>query len=78
MVKAKSTNKMDNGSAKASPPLAKPESKGVTANKNSNGTKSNGKSCKEKKKNGIVVKEKDELKHKRRKAEEHVEQQPKE
>ncbi|NXR90872.1 REXO4 exonuclease, partial [Hypocryptadius cinnamomeus] len=76
--KAKSTNKMDNGAAKASPPLAKPESKGVTANKNLNGTKSNGKGCKEKKKNGIVVKEKDELKHKRRKAEEHVEQQPKE
>ncbi|XP_015500336.2 RNA exonuclease 4 [Parus major] len=78
VVKAKSTNKMDSGSAKANPPLAKPESKGVTANKNLNGTKSNGKGCKEKKKSGIVVKEKDELKHKRRKAEEHVEQQPKE
>ncbi|NXQ53356.1 REXO4 exonuclease, partial [Anthoscopus minutus] len=78
VVKAKSTNKMDNGSAKARPPLAKPESKGITANKNISGTKSNGKVCKEKKKNGIVVKEKDELKHKRRKAEEHVEQQPKE
>ncbi|NXA74446.1 REXO4 exonuclease, partial [Thryothorus ludovicianus] len=85
VVKAKPTNKMVNGSAKASPPLAKaspplakPESKGVTANKNLNGTKSNGKGCKEKKKNGIVVKEKDELKHKRRKVEEHVEQQPKE
>lgn len=75
MVKAKSTKKMDNGSGS---PLAKPESKGVTANKNLNGTKSNGKGCKEKKKNGIVVKEKDELKHKRRKAEEHMEQQPKE
>ncbi|NXU34298.1 REXO4 exonuclease, partial [Drymodes brunneopygia] len=75
-VKAKSTNKMDNGSAKDS--SAKPESKGVTVNKNLNGTKSNGKGCKEKKKNDIVVKEKDELKHKRRKAEEHVEQQPKE
>lgn len=78
MVKAKSTNKMDNGAAKSSPPLAKPESKGVTANKNLNGTKRNGKGSKEKKKNGIVVKEKDELKHKRRKAEEPVEQQPKE
>ncbi|NXC99331.1 REXO4 exonuclease, partial [Certhia familiaris] len=77
VVKAQSTNKMVNGSAKASPPLAKPESKEVTANKNLNGTKSKGKGCKEKKKNGIVVKEKDELKHKRRKAEEH-EQQPKE
>ncbi|NXV01401.1 REXO4 exonuclease, partial [Cettia cetti] len=78
VVKVKSTNKMDNGSAKASPPLVKPKSKGVTANKNLNGTKSNGKGCKEKKKNGIVVKEKDELKHKRRKTEEHMEQQPKE
>lgn len=78
VVKAKSTNKMNNGSAKASPPLAKPESKEVIANKNLNGTKSNRKGCKEKKKNSIVVKEKDELKHKRRKAEEHVEQQPKE
>ncbi|NXE95748.1 REXO4 exonuclease, partial [Menura novaehollandiae] len=78
VVKVKSTNKMDNGSAKDSPPLTKPESKGVTANKNLNGTKSNGKGCKEKKKNVNVVKEKDDLKHKRRKAEEHVEQQPKE
>ncbi|KAL9827046.1 RNA exonuclease 4-like [Geothlypis trichas] len=78
VVKAKSTNKMDNGAAKSSPPLAKPKSKGVTANKNLNGTKSKGKGSKEKKKNGIVVKEKDELKHKRRKAEEPVEQQPKE
>ncbi|XP_005494168.2 RNA exonuclease 4 [Zonotrichia albicollis] len=76
VVKVKSTNKMENGAAKA--PLAKLESKGVTANKNLNGTKSNGKSSKEKRKNGIVVKEKDELKHKRRKAEEPLEQQPKE
>lgn len=75
VVKAKSTNKMDNGSAKDSLPSAKPESKGATASKNLNGSKSNGK---EKKKNGIVVKEKGELKHKRRKAEEHVEEQPKE
>ncbi|NXQ17339.1 REXO4 exonuclease, partial [Peucedramus taeniatus] len=77
VVKDKCTNKMDSGAAKASP-LAKPEPKGVTAKKNLNGTKSNGKGCKEKQKNGIVVKQKDELKHKRRKAEEHVEQQPKE
>ncbi|NWV22984.1 REXO4 exonuclease, partial [Origma solitaria] len=78
VVNAKSTNKTDSGSAKDSPPLAKPESKGVTASKNLNGTKSNGKGCKEKKKNGIVVEEKDDVKHKRRKAEEQVEQQPKE
>ncbi|NXN87525.1 REXO4 exonuclease, partial [Bombycilla garrulus] len=78
VVKTKPTNKSDSGSAKGSPPLAKAESKGVTANKNLNGTKNNGKGCKEKQKNGIDGKEKDELKHKRRKAEEHVEQQPKE
>ncbi|NWQ60015.1 REXO4 exonuclease, partial [Neopipo cinnamomea] len=76
--KAKSTKKMDSGSAKESPPLAKPKSKGVAVNKNLNGTKSNGKGCKDKRKNGNVVTEKDDLKHKRRKAEEHVEQQPKE
>ncbi|NWX29185.1 REXO4 exonuclease, partial [Notiomystis cincta] len=75
VVKAKSTNKMDNGSAKDS--SAKPQSKGLAVNKTLNGTKSNGKGCKDKKKNGLVVKEKDELKHKR-KAEEQVEQQPKE
>ncbi|XP_027597334.1 RNA exonuclease 4 [Pipra filicauda] len=76
--KAKPTKKMDSGSAKESPPLSKPKSKGVEVNKNLNGTKSNGKGCKDKRKNGNVVKEKDDLKHKRRKAEEHVEQQPKE
>ncbi|XP_071430227.1 RNA exonuclease 4 [Pithys albifrons albifrons] len=76
--KAKPTNKMDNGSAKDSPSLARPESKGAAVNKNLNGTKSPGKGCKDKKRNGSVVKEKDDLKHKRRKAEEHMEQQPKE
>ncbi|KAJ7406349.1 REX4 like protein, 3'-5' exonuclease [Willisornis vidua] len=75
--KAKPTNKMDNGSAKDSPSLARPESKGAAVNKNLNGTKSHGKGCKDTKRNGSVVKEKDDLKH-RRKAEEHVEQQPKE
>ncbi|NXG06247.1 REXO4 exonuclease, partial [Sakesphorus luctuosus] len=76
--KAKPMNKMDNGSAKDSPSLARPESKGAAVNKNLNGTKSHGKGRKDKKRNGSVVKEKDDLKHKRRKAEEHVEQQPKE
>ncbi|NWR33815.1 REXO4 exonuclease, partial [Tachuris rubrigastra] len=76
--KAKPTKKTDSGSAKESPPLAKPKSKGVAANKNLNGTKSNGsKGCKDKRKNGNVTTEKADLKHKRRKAEEH-EQQPKE
>ncbi|NWS55591.1 REXO4 exonuclease, partial [Chunga burmeisteri] len=78
VVKAKSTNKMDNGSAKDNPPLAKPKSKRVAIDKNLNGNKNNGKSCKEKKKNGNILKEKGDIKHKRRKAEEHAEQQPKE
>lgn len=78
MVKAKSTNKTDSGSAKDNPPLAKPKSKRVARDTNLNGTKSDGKGCKEKKKNGNILKEKDDIKHKRRKAEEHVEQQPKE
>uniref|UniRef100_A0A8C8EBD1 RNA exonuclease 4 n=1 Tax=Otus sunia TaxID=257818 RepID=A0A8C8EBD1_9STRI len=78
VVKAKSTNKTDSGSAKDSPPSAKPKSKKVAMDKNVNGTKSDGKSCKEKKKNGNILKEKDDIKHKRRKAEEHAEQQPKE
>ncbi|NWS94071.1 REXO4 exonuclease, partial [Mionectes macconnelli] len=76
--KAKPTKKTDSGSAKESPPLAKPKPKGVAASKNLNGTKSNGKGCKDKRKNGSVVTEKGDLKHKRKKAEEHVEQQPKE
>ncbi|NXT54873.1 REXO4 exonuclease, partial [Pluvianellus socialis] len=78
VVKAKSTNKMDNGSGKDNPPLAKPKSKRVATDKNLNGTKSGGKGCKEKKKNGNILKEKGDIKHKRRKAEEHAEQQPKE
>lgn len=78
MVKAKSTNKTDSGSAKDNPPLAKPKSKRVARDTNLNGTKSDGKGCKEKKKNSNILKEKDDIKHKRRKAEEHVEQQPKE
>ncbi|NWX17384.1 REXO4 exonuclease, partial [Aegotheles bennettii] len=81
--KAKPTNKTDNGSAKDTPGSAKdtpakPKPKGAATDKKINGTKSDGKGCKEKKKNGNVLKEKDDIKHKRRKAEEHVEQQPKE
>ncbi|NXM75545.1 REXO4 exonuclease, partial [Serilophus lunatus] len=76
--KAKTMNKMDNGSPKDSPPLAKTKPKGVAANKNLNATKSSGNVCKEKKKNSHVVKESNDIKHKKRKAEEHVEQQPKE
>ncbi|XP_010147063.1 PREDICTED: RNA exonuclease 4, partial [Eurypyga helias] len=75
VAKAKSTDKMDSGSGL---PPAKSKSKTVAMDKNLNGTKSNGKGFKEKKKNGSILKEKGDIKHKRRKAEEHVEQQPKE
>ncbi|NXL50143.1 REXO4 exonuclease, partial [Podilymbus podiceps] len=77
-VKPKPTNKPDNASAKNSPPLAKPKSKRVATDKNLNGTKTDAKGCKEKKKNSNILKEKGDIKHKRRKAEELVEQQPKE
>ncbi|XP_074464588.1 RNA exonuclease 4 [Larus michahellis] len=76
--KAKSTSKTDNGSAKDNPPSAKPKAKRVATDKNLNGTKSSGKGCEEKKKNGNILKEKGDIKHKRRKAEEQAEQQPKE
>ncbi|NWQ81923.1 REXO4 exonuclease, partial [Columbina picui] len=76
--KAKCADQMDRGSVKDAPPSAKPESKKGTTNKTSNGTKSDGKGCKGKKKNSNVLKEKGDIKHKRRKAEEHTEQQPKE
>ncbi|KAM4647189.1 RNA exonuclease 4 [Amazona ochrocephala] len=78
VVKVKSTNKMDSGSGKHNPPLAKTKPKGMAMVKNMNGTRSNRKDCKDKTKNGDVLKEKDDIKHKRRKAEEHVEQQLKE
>ncbi|NXG73459.1 REXO4 exonuclease, partial [Baryphthengus martii] len=78
VVKAKSTNKMDNGSAEDNPPLAQPKSKKVATDKNINGTKSDGKGRKGKKKNGSILKEKGDIKHKRRKAKEHGEQPPKE
>ncbi|NXG58401.1 REXO4 exonuclease, partial [Hemiprocne comata] len=76
VVKAKPTKKMDNGSAKDNPP--KPKSKRAATDKNLNGTKSNRKGYKEKKKNVNILQEGSDIKHKRRKAEEHVEQQPKE
>ncbi|XP_009956479.1 PREDICTED: RNA exonuclease 4, partial [Leptosomus discolor] len=78
VIKAKSANKIDTGSAKDHPPLAKAKSKRVGMDKNLNGTKSDGKGCKEKKENGNISKEKGDIKHKRRKAEKHAEQQPKE
>ncbi|KAI6076032.1 Gem-associated protein 5 isoform X1 [Aix galericulata] len=68
---------VDNSSDKDNAPLAKPKSKKVATDKNLNGTKSNGKGCMEKRKNGNIEKEKGDVKHKKRKAED-VEQQPKE
>ncbi|NWI70640.1 REXO4 exonuclease, partial [Todus mexicanus] len=81
VVKTKSTNKTEqkkDGSAKDDPPLAKPKAKKVATEKNLNGTKSGGKGCREKKINGNILKEKGDIKHKRRKAEENGEQEPKE
>lgn len=77
-VKAKSTNQLDNSSAKENPPVAKARSKKVAVDKNLSDTKSDGKGCKEEKKNCNILKEKGDIKHQRRKAEEHGEQQPKE
>ncbi|OPJ67707.1 RNA exonuclease 4 [Patagioenas fasciata monilis] len=76
--KAKPAKQTDSGSAKGAPPLAEPKSKRGATDKTLNGTKSDGKGCKEKKKNSNILKEKDDIKHKRRKAEEQTEQQPKE
>ncbi|KAM9371047.1 RNA exonuclease 4 [Phaethornis superciliosus] len=76
VVKAKSTQKMDNDSSKDKP--AKPKSKKAATEKNLSSSKSDGKGCKEKKKNGNILKENGGVKHKRRKSEEHVEQQAKE
>ncbi|NXN95803.1 REXO4 exonuclease, partial [Rhinopomastus cyanomelas] len=78
VAKAKPTNKTDKSSAKENPPLAKQNSKKAATDKNLNSSKSNGKGNQEKKKNGNILKEKSDRKHKRRKAGEHVEQQPKE
>ncbi|KFQ17089.1 RNA exonuclease 4, partial [Merops nubicus] len=78
VVKVKSTNKMDSGSAEDNASVAKPKPKKVAVDKNLNGAKSDGKGCKEKKKKGDILKEKGDIKHKRRKAEEHSEQPPKE
>ncbi|XP_051492776.1 RNA exonuclease 4 isoform X2 [Apus apus] len=76
VVKAKPAPKTDRGSAQGNPP--QPRSKGAAAGKGLKGTTSHGKGCKGKQKNGNILQEKGDIKHKRRKAEEHVEQQPKE
>ncbi|OXB76318.1 UNVERIFIED_CONTAM: hypothetical protein H355_006729 [Colinus virginianus] len=73
----KSAEKRARSSADSSPPVAEPNPKRAERDKNSNGTKSDGKGCKEKRKNGNIEKEKSDVKHKKRKAEDTA-QQPKE
>ncbi|XP_052525564.1 RNA exonuclease 4 isoform X1 [Tympanuchus pallidicinctus] len=74
--KPKHTNKRAK-SSDGSTPVAEPKPSRTEKNKNLNGTKSDGKGCKEKRKNGNVEKEKNDVKHKKRKAEDTA-QQPKE
>lgn len=64
-------------SSDGSTPMAEPKPSRAEKNKNLNGTKSDGKGCKEKRKNGNIEKEKSDVKHKKRKAEDTAEQ-PKE
>ncbi|KAM8796631.1 RNA exonuclease 4 [Eudromia elegans] len=74
-VKPKSASKT--GSAKSSPPLGA-KSKRTAGDKAPNGTGKDGKGCREKEQNGNIEKEQGDIKHKRRKAEEHAEPQPEE
>ncbi|KGL77465.1 RNA exonuclease 4, partial [Tinamus guttatus] len=80
-VKPKSASKTNSSSAKSDPPLDAP-SRRTAGDKALSGTGKGGKGCKEKKKkkkkNGNIEKEQGDIKHKRRKAEEHVEPQPEE
>ncbi|NWJ08686.1 REXO4 exonuclease, partial [Crypturellus undulatus] len=80
-VKPKPSSKSSGGSAKGNAP-SDATSKRTAGDKTLNGTGKDGKGCKEKKKtkrkNGNVEKERGDIKHKKRKAEEHVEPQPKE
>lgn len=75
--KPKHTDKRAKSCADGSTPMAGPKPRKAEEDKNWNGTKSDGKSCKEKRKNGNIEKEKSDVKHKKRKAEAAV-QQPKE
>ncbi|NWI12380.1 REXO4 exonuclease, partial [Crypturellus soui] len=78
-VKPNPASKSGGGSAKSSTPLGA-TSKRTAGDKALNGTGKDGKGCKEKKKkrNGNIEKERGDIKHKKRKAEEHVEPQPEE
>ncbi|XP_037735678.1 RNA exonuclease 4 [Chelonia mydas] len=73
MGKFKSVNKMDSDPAKVCVPLATPKSERTAPNKNLSDGKGNRKKHK-KRKNGNIEKEQGDIKHKRRKAEEHTEQ----
>ncbi|NXD09212.1 REXO4 exonuclease, partial [Nothocercus nigrocapillus] len=77
MAKPKPASKTSSASAQSSPPLDA-TSKRSAGDKTLNGTGKDGKGCKEKKKNGNIEKERGDIKHKRRKAEQHVEPQPEE
>uniref|UniRef100_A0A8C3T8J3 RNA exonuclease 4 n=1 Tax=Chelydra serpentina TaxID=8475 RepID=A0A8C3T8J3_CHESE len=70
----KSVNKMDSDPAKVCVALATPKSERTVPDKNSSDGKGNRKEHK-KRKNGSTEKEQGDIKHKRRKAEEHTEQQ---
>ncbi|XP_021269532.1 RNA exonuclease 4 [Numida meleagris] len=72
--KPKSTDKRAKSSAKGSPPAAEAKPKRAERDTNLNGTKSDGKGCKEKRKNGNIEKEKSDVKHKKRKAEDTAQQ----
>ncbi|XP_073170133.1 RNA exonuclease 4 isoform X2 [Lepidochelys kempii] len=73
MGKFKSVNKMDSDPAKVCVPLATPKSERTAPDKNLSDGKGNRKKHK-KRKNGNIEKEQGDIKHKRRKAEEHTEQ----
>ncbi|XP_067397963.1 RNA exonuclease 4 [Emydura macquarii macquarii] len=75
MGKFKSVDKTDRAAAKICVPLATPKSERTASDKNSTDSKGNRKEHK-KRKNGNIKKEQGDIKHKRRKAEEHMEQQP--
>ncbi|NXA49799.1 REXO4 exonuclease, partial [Nothocercus julius] len=77
VVKPKPASETTGGSAKSSPALDAASERSA-GDKTLNGTGKDGNGCKEKKKNGNIEKERGDIKHKRRKAEEHVEPQPEE
>ncbi|XP_015734543.1 RNA exonuclease 4 [Coturnix japonica] len=75
--KPKHTDQRAKSSADGGAPMAEPKGRRDEKDKSVNGIKSNGKGCKEKRKNGSIEKEKSDVKHKKRKADDKA-QQPKE